>query len=205
MVCKVCLMASPDSYAKRCTECEKDKTVSSFYPQGRTKYVYPACKNCENTVMALSKRTSKGREALAASRSLYSRTVKAETFAAYGGAVCRCCGETEESFLTLDHINDDGALWRRVQFGAGNNGAGLRTYAWCKANGYPPIFQVLCWNCQHGKRRKGICPHQQGTCRDQSQALVGSSDPKPLAPLAGDDMIRYSEKSEDSHSAAVIN
>lgn len=195
-VCKACLMESPDSYAKRCTECEAEKTVSSFYKQGRTRYVYPACKICETTILALKKRMSRGRERTSELRSQHSQRIKAETFMAYGGPLCRCCGEYEPAFLTLDHINDDGAMWRRVKFGAGNNGAGLRTYEWCKRNGYPPIFQVLCWNCQHGKRRNnGACPHQ-GTCRDQDHASVGSSEPKPLTPHAGDDMTRSSGKPE---------
>lgn len=29
------------------------------------------------------------------------------------GRECKCCGETEPIFLTLDHINDDGSAQRR--------------------------------------------------------------------------------------------
>jgi hypothetical protein len=134
-------------------------------------------------------------------RKAHSEKIKAECFEAYGGWKCACCGETEPHFLTLDHINDDGAMWRRVEFGAGNNGAGLRTYEWCKRNKYPPIFQVLCWNCQHGKRRNGVCPHRLETCRDHSVMEVEASASKPLAPLAGDDMARHSEKSETARAS----
>ena len=41
--------------------------------------------------------------------------------------------------------------------------SGYMTYKWLRKNGFPPGFQVLCMNCQHGKRMcRGICPHQQG-------------------------------------------
>src|SRR5665213_1750329 len=100
--------------------------------------------------------------------------MKEQAYAAYGGAdpKCACCGESELVFLTLDHVNNDGAQWRRREFGGnGSRGCGINTYEWCKRNGYPDIFQILCWNCQQGKRFSpdGICPHKRlETCRDHS-------------------------------------
>ena len=40
--------------------------------------------------------------------------LKAEIFLGYGGAFCACCGESELAFLSIDHINDNGAEHRRV-------------------------------------------------------------------------------------------
>lgn len=80
---------------------------------------------------------------------------KVEVFARYGGAFCVCCGEDTIAFLSLDHINGDGAKHRRD----------VKThnmYAWLRNNDYPVGFQVLCHNCNHGKHiNKGTCPHQE--------------------------------------------
>jgi len=89
----------------------------------------------------------------------------------YGGYKCACCGETEPLFLTIDHINNDGNKHRKEI----SSGDGL--YKWLKKHNYPEGFQVLCMNCNHGKRRNGgICPHKgiysgtnklvKSTCRD---------------------------------------
>ena len=71
---------------------------------------------------------------------------------AHYGNRCACCGETEYTFLTLDHVNNDGAAHRLVV-----NGAELAR--WTKKNGYPDTIQILCWNCQMGKQFRGVCPH----------------------------------------------
>jgi hypothetical protein len=89
--------------------------------------------------------------------------LKRQVMDAYGG-VCACCGETELVFLTIDHIDDNGAEHRRKM--AGETGleysqAGARTYRWLRNNNYPDGFQVLCANCNCGKQwNRGICPHQ---------------------------------------------
>src|SRR5262245_39086392 len=91
--------------------------------------------------------------ALAAQR-LCGRKLKDAAYAAYGGYVCRCCGEDREPFLSLDHVNNDGARHRRSV-------DRRKIYKWLKREGYPPGFQVLCMNCNFGKARNGgVCPHQ---------------------------------------------
>lgn len=86
-------------------------------------------------------------------------------FEQYGGYRCVCCGETEKLFLTLDHVNDDGAR-HREEIGS----AGL--YRWIKRHGYPPGFQVMCQNCNRGKwMNGGICPHQQKPTHPIDEAL----------------------------------
>lgn len=156
-VCKPCLMAEPWLYKKTCPRCEKSKKLTGFHNLGKTQYKYFACRDCEVSRTIQKRKKSPIRQS--AIRRAHYRKMKLQAYTAYGGFICRCCGETEESFLTLDHINNDGAEWRRAIFGR-NRGA--IPYEWCKANGYPPIFQVLCWNCQQGKRyNDGICPHQR--------------------------------------------
>lgn len=88
----------------------------------------------------------------------YQNRVRRAAFNAYGGAICACCGEIEEMFLSLDHIHDDGSKHRKAiekEYGSNN------IYVWLKKNNYPPGFQVLCQNCNIGRfRNGGICPHQ---------------------------------------------
>lgn len=88
----------------------------------------------------------------------YALSVKEKAYNGYGGYKCNCCGETTPEFLNLDHVHDDGAEHRRQ---AGNRGSGTGLYLWAIKNGFPPILQVLCANCNLGKRlNKGVCPHK---------------------------------------------
>ncbi|QIG58928.1 HNH endonuclease [Gordonia phage AnClar] len=85
-----------------------------------------------------------------------------ELFVRYGGYTCACCGETERAFLSLDHINRDGAAHRRsMSKGKSNTFPGYRTlHADLKRKGWPPVLQVLCHNCNIGRERNGgVCPH----------------------------------------------
>lgn len=78
-----------------------------------------------------------------------------DVFNAYGGYICRCCGETTRQFLTLDHMNNDGAAHRKEV------GAGTATLRWVRAHNFPDGYQILCYNCNCGRaRNKGTCPHK---------------------------------------------
>ena len=84
--------------------------------------------------------------------------LKIDTFKACGGK-CVCCGETELEFLTIDHVNNDGAQHRRENPKLRGGGA---LHRWLRDNGYPKEFQVLCCNCNWSKRLGGgICVHQR--------------------------------------------
>lgn len=100
------------------------------------------------------------------------RKLKDAAYAAYGGYRCACCGETTEAFLSLDHVNNDGADHRRAV-------DRRKIYKWLALNGYPGGFQVLCMNCNFGKARNGgICPHQcpeGSTTRRKPYTQVGGS------------------------------
>ena len=90
-------------------------------------------------------------------RLTYFRRLKDTVLRAYGG-VCKCCGEDQLEFLSIDHINNDGALHRKES----NCGGGSSFYLWLKRHGYPTYnFQVLCFNCNYAKHRYGLCPHQR--------------------------------------------
>lgn len=76
----------------------------------------------------------------------------------YGGK-CKCCGESRYIFLTLDHINNDGAAHRKFLRlkGTGSH----NPYVWLRQNGYPDTFQVLCFKCNCAKGKLGFCPHER--------------------------------------------
>ena len=69
------------------------------------------------------------------------------------GARCSYCGEYIEPFLTIDHMNNDGAEHRR-KLRAGGHG-GHEPCAWLRKNGYPVGFQILCFNCNAAKDKLG--------------------------------------------------
>lgn len=93
---------------------------------------------------------------LAKQRELYEKR-KDLIFNHYGGYKCACCGESNKKFLTLDHINNDGAAHRKLI----KHNDGRAMFIWIMKNGFPPIFQILCYNCNCGKNvNGGICPHK---------------------------------------------
>jgi hypothetical protein len=89
-------------------------------------------------------------------RKAIARAQRLRIFENYGGAFCACCGEDEYVFLTIDHIENNGAQHKREIGGSGNI-----LYRWIIQAGFPSGFQVLCWNCNEAKRFLGRCPHRR--------------------------------------------
>lgn len=181
--------------AHQCSKCGLEQPAEAFYPRTPQNGGWRAddgqcwssqCRTCTrarsaqwreqfNTREWKDKNNQKAREKNA--------RIKDAVFGAYGGYRCVCCGETERLFLSLDHASNDGATFRRKTFGR-RNAAGSTTYGWLYRNGFPPGYQVMCMNCQFGKRmNNGVCPHQtQGRSNDYPLVGVGSSGPKRIAP-----------------------
>lgn len=72
---------------------------------------------------------------------------------------CNCCGEERLPFLALDHIAGQGNQHKKLV------GRGEAFYRWIQKTQYPPIFQVLCHNCNLAKGFYGQCPHKGATTR----------------------------------------
>jgi len=138
-----------DGNGRVCTMCLTYKPWEDFYantksPNGRT----ARCRACID-----GDQVDRGRE--------YVLTVKRQVMDAYG-RVCVCCGEKELAFLTIDHVNGDGAAHRKA---TGTRG-GIHFYKWLIREGYPKGFQVLCANCNLGRHvNGGHCPHQMRGAR----------------------------------------
>lgn len=76
-----------------------------------------------------------------------------------GTVACHCCGETTVSFLTLDHLNNDGKADR-----AGMKRMGIAFYRKLISQGLPdrPDLAVACFNCNLGRCvNGGVCPHKE--------------------------------------------
>lgn len=72
------------------------------------------------------------------------------------GRVCKCCGETNPGFLSIDHVNNDAYIERRER-GYHNSLMIMRQII---REGFPARFQVLCFSCNVAKNRfGGHCPH----------------------------------------------
>ncbi len=70
-----------------------------------------------------------------------------------GSITCKCCGEPQIEFLSIDHINNDGSTHRKE--------IGSNLYNWLINNNFPEGFQVLCFNCNFAKGIYGFCPHKR--------------------------------------------
>lgn len=72
---------------------------------------------------------------------------------AYGG-FCKCCGESDIVFLTLEHENKNGKTHRQVK--------GV-FYLSLIRRGFPKDegLSVLCMNCNWATRLGEKCPHQK--------------------------------------------
>lgn len=75
---------------------------------------------------------------------------------------CACCDEDIIEFLTIDHIDGNGAEHRR-SLSKGRKSCGKTIYSWLRRNNYPSGFQVLCFNCNWAKGVYGVCPHQRSS------------------------------------------
>lgn len=163
--------------AKRCNRCGELKRIRDFYHE-RSRWTGKRnragmCKDCRKAtdVVRYAARQADGTclrcgeprdlpgrscsECLRKIRARYAKAADA-VYAHYGDA-CVCCGERDRNFLTLDHVNNDGAQQRR----AGFRGELHRLWALAKRVGWPSDLQVLCGNCQLGKlRNRGTCPHR---------------------------------------------
>lgn len=67
---------------------------------------------------------------------------------------CACCGEKIIEFLTIEHIENNGADHRKTIFPT-------QLPLWLIKNHFPKGFGVLCLNCNCAKGFFGICPHQK--------------------------------------------
>lgn len=62
---------------------------------------------------------------------------------------CKICGFSDIRALVIDHVNDDGYLFKRANSNKRENNT--NTFRRIVREGYPKGFQVLCFNCNYIK------------------------------------------------------
>ena len=82
-------------------------------------------------------------------------TRKAKVFELYGNKCANIeCGDTRQEVLTIDHINNDGYIQRKI------HKVGNQFYSWIIKN-KPIDLQLLCYNCNMTKAHTGKYPSKR--------------------------------------------
>jgi hypothetical protein len=152
MICNKCKQDKPETNfpvrsrrlangkKERCTTCRSCKRLKNLKRGlcqcGRPLATKTLCETCRKRTAANGKKRA---EAL-----------KLEILKHYGGK-CVFCEEYRPIFLTIDHIDGNGAEHRRKE----KINTGSKTYRWLKKNKFPKGFQVACFNCNAAKVRIG--------------------------------------------------
>ena len=180
-----------DEEVKTCVKCGETKLHDDFVKckqnsMGRT----TECKDCrakaqveryQNIPPEKRKRSPEVHAGVA-------RRHKEAVFDHYGRE-CRCCGEDNPLFLTVDHIEPIGTKNRYEQ---GQN----KIYSFLRRKGFPEGFQILCFNCNCGRARNGgVCPHHEEGSQAISQESSGKRREVPGALISqGYDMVEPGSK-----------
>lgn len=164
---------------KSCSKCGMAKPLSDFGNEFKKKDgKKPFCKPCGKIIRKASydsdpqkaiRKTQawKAKNPERANRYLRENRIKKRkaVIAGYGGK-CTCCGEDNEVFLTLEHVNGGGNAHRK-------NGGSLKTYMAAIKEGFPDKYTILCMNCNFAKRFGKVCPHMDNvTDKQKIDALV---------------------------------
>jgi hypothetical protein len=142
---------------KSCSHCHQILSLDLFSKRADSKDKYHSvCKQCDNKRLRdyyknnLNRRLDINRR-----NKIQWDQLKHAAILHYGGYHCACCREETPAFLSIDHV-EGGGHQHRKSIGNGH------FYRWLKKNNYPPGFQILCMNCNFGKRMNGgICPHSE--------------------------------------------
>jgi hypothetical protein len=139
---------------KHCRSCSVllDENNSTEYDRRHAKYICTICLREKN-----QKKYAINKQMMREHQKDYERSNKLKIIEAYGGK-CACCGETIIEFLTIDHVNNNGAEERKET----KQGTGGKLYRWLIKHNFPKDnYQLLCYNCNCAKGFFGYCPHNK--------------------------------------------
>jgi hypothetical protein len=137
-------------------ETRKSKDKNLCHRGDCTNPVEPGFKSCSSCREKERLRDDANREEVRAKGQKIYQEVKREVFSHYGSK-CACCGEARLEFLSIDHIDGNGAEHRRMIGSGGRN-----FYYWLRDNGYPEGYRAMCHNCNFALDHYGYCPHNNG-------------------------------------------
>ena len=132
----------------------------SYYLANKEKILIRGREYWAENVERFAETSKKYREKLDALDAQYRAELRREAIRVYSGDLFNCagCGTTSYPTLCLDHLENNGGRHRRENSGVD----GGSVYRWVKIQGYPKIFQVLCYNCNYIKYYDTI-PHPKNT------------------------------------------
>jgi len=161
-VCHACGKRKPEKGRPTCTFCRK-RTLGYGQVMYRRRRNRLLCTECENPALP-NHRLCASCFATEKQRGL---ALRLETFIAYGGPKCVCCGNDVGEFLTLEHPDNDGGRHRRELGGKGGQGF----YRKLKHLGFPqsPRMVVMCWNCNFARNCFGYCPCQRKRAKPNNE------------------------------------
>jgi hypothetical protein len=138
----------------KCKHCgEQDASKFYFWIDKRSGGKRHRCKAC--ALKKSNKWTNANRERSLARHRERRREQKLEVLQHYSESkepYCACCKETIIEFLVLDHKHGGGNAHRKE--------VGANMVQFARANNYPPIFRVLCHNCNACLGSYGVCAHE---------------------------------------------
>jgi hypothetical protein len=152
-------MSEVASILKRCSICEAQKPLSEFQRDGRRRDGrFPYCAECNSARMRgrYEADAEGARRRARKNGAPYRQSLRDAVFSHYGSS-CACCGESEQAFLTIDHIAGGGSQHRKAL----GTGGGTRFYCWLRSNGFPQGYRTLCHNCNAAHGVLGYCPHER--------------------------------------------
>lgn len=147
--------------AKICTKCKVEFPATTEYFCKSSRYfdgLSYFCIKCNSNRVRNWEKNNPKRALILKKRVNYKR--KLELLKHYSDSLipmcaCKGCGLTSIEFLTLDHINGDGAIHRKI---TSTGQGGSKFYKWVKDNNFPSGLQILCMNCNMAKGNKKECP-----------------------------------------------
>ena len=78
------------------------------------------------------------------------------------GDRCQCCGESNQEFLCIDHIDGGGTQHRKTVGAGGDN-----MYKFLIRENFPEGYRLLCHNCNMSLGFYGYCPHERMTLEEK--------------------------------------
>jgi hypothetical protein len=153
------------------------------------------CLLCKNKQTPLEKRRAYKnawmRRKYGESKELYANQrlrKKYEVIKAYG-SICKCCGESNPFFLTIDHTNNDGTI-QRTSIPAQRK---IWSYLYGKEVDHA-TYQLLCFNCNGGRAttKDKICPHVLAELKQNLDYMKTAID------FVADNILRKTDLSDDA-------
>lgn len=134
----------PQITKKRCTKCGITKSLDKFGPdRNRADGHTTTCRECEAAQCRDYRRRHVEEERERSRQDRLKMRLMVLSHYSHGAMCCAICGESRLPVLDIDHINGDGAVFRKALGVA----SGTNTYWWLKQHGFPPGYRVLCRNC----------------------------------------------------------